>query len=39
MKATRSKRNGGDMDLSKIQVTKPNLDAKALMKSAFDTLV
>ncbi len=34
-----TEKDGLDLDLNKIQVTKPNLDAKALMKSAFDTLV
>lgn len=30
---------GLDLDLNKIEIKKPSLDAKALMKSAFDTLV
>jgi hypothetical protein len=34
-----SEKNGLDFDINKIRVTKPQLDAKGLMKSAFDTLV
>ncbi len=34
-----SEKKGLDLDLNKITVKKPSLDAKALMKSAFDTLV
>jgi hypothetical protein len=34
-----SERQGLDLDLANIAVKKPTLDAKALMMSAFDTLV
>ncbi len=34
-----SEKEGLDFDLGKIKITKPKLDAKSLMKSAFDTLV
>ena len=34
-----SEKDGLDLDFNKIQVTKPKLDAKALMKSSFDKLV
>ena len=34
-----SEKNGLDFDINKIKVTKPKLDAKGMMKSAFDTLV
>jgi len=34
-----SEKKGLDFDVDKITVTKPNLDAKSMMKSAFDTLV
>ena len=34
-----SEKKGLDFDINKIKVTKPNLDAKGMMKSAFDTLV
>ena len=34
-----SEKNGLDFDVDKIKVTKPKLDAKAIMKDAFQTLV